>query len=84
MVFVTERAGARQQYDMFDYFGLFGYRAGTPLYTIDRSVLAGPASFLSFLMLVFRQIVYQYITIARDRHSIGGHTLIAEETQPQV
>ena len=48
---VSRSAGAHQQYDMFDYFGLFGVGhslslAETPSHTLDSSVLAGPASFL--------------------------------------
>ena len=54
---MSRSAGARQRHDMFDYFGLVGH-PGIPSHTLDSSALAGPASFLSF-MLIFRQIVYQ-------------------------
>ena len=41
---MSRSAGARQRHDIFDYFGLFGYRAGTSSHTLDSSALAGPAS----------------------------------------
>lgn len=46
--------GVHRQREMFDYFDLFEFRAGAPSHTLDSSALAGPAFFLSFIMLASR------------------------------
>lgn len=48
---------------MFDHFDLFEYRVETPSHKLDSLVLMDLASFLSFLVLVLCQTVYQYILI---------------------
>ena len=71
---------------MFDHFGLFGVGHSlsirlNPSHTLDRFVAGRPAFSLSLLMLEFRQIIYQYTHIARDRHTGDSSTQVQDDLQ---